>query len=377
MGAPATAAVASTLLLPGGPSAQSADTVSDDQVAVTVAGGVDHQQALSIPTGELRAGVGTRRSLGTATWRASYSLLLQGWSPAFVADAHVLQLGASTPGQAQPGGTGEIRASLSQGWADAALGLSASLSLPGHVHLRLQGGPSVRGESDRAGLGVSATAVASRLVTPRLGVSARLDARTWRGTELVPSVTEADLSAWWTPLPRWSTWADVGWSRVGGTADTEPWAGLPGGGGHYARMLASAGFQVWRDLRLTVDLRVEHPVGQPGGTRVRALAGVSGQLGRLRGPGPTVHDPAAVAFEIQLAGVNEVLLVASFNSWTPVPLVQVSPGRWAVTLAVPPGEHEYLYLVDGEPYVPPNADLLRSDGFGGANVVLLVRDPGP
>ena len=92
----------------------------------------------------------------------------------------------------------------------------------------------------------------------------------------------------------------------------------------------------------------------------------------MRGPGPVLHDPAGVWFEITVPGATEVVVVGSFSDWTPIRLDPTGPDRWAVELPVLPGEHEFLYLVDGEPYIPPEAALLRPDGFGGANIVLLV-----
>jgi hypothetical protein len=365
-------AVAGSLLLPGGTAAAPAETVADEEVSAAVLGGLDAIGGASVPTGDARVALGTRRTLGTATWRASYGLLLQGWTTPFGVDSHVLQLATNTPGVLQPGGVAQLRASASQGWVEASLGLSASVVLPGDVRLWVQGGATGRGEATRAGLGLGATAVASRVLSPRAGVSLRVDGRAWRSDEPVPSLFDVDAAVWWAPLPRWSGWADLGWSQVGGDPDTPDWAGLPGGGGHYTRAVGSVSVEVVRGLRLMADVRIEDRLGTAGDTRVRALVGVTGRLGRLRGPGATLLAPGAVWFEVTVPGATEVLLVGAFNGWQPVPLVQTGPGRWSVQVELPPGEHEFLYLVDGDPYVPPDAPLLRPDGFGGANAVLVV-----
>lgn len=371
MGVTATA-VAGALLLPGGPVATDTQPVAQSEASATVLAGVDRAGAGVDGTGELRIGVGTRRTLGPASWFASYGLLAQGWTAPLAADAHVLQLGASSPGRLGPGGLGVLRASLSQGWAEASLGVTASSVLPGSVRLWALAGPTLRGDAAQAALGIGGTLVARRVITPRLDVSGRLDARAWRGEDRVPWVADGDLSAAWAPRPRWSGWVDVGWSRIGGDPDTVSWAGLPGGGGQVVRALGSVGWTAVRGLDVVAEVRVEDWLGAGSPVRVRGLVGLTGSIGRLRGPGPVLHDPAGTWFEVVVPGAQEVMLVGSFNDWSPVPLVATGSDRWSVELPLPPGEHEYLFLVDGEPYVPPDAEQLRPDGFGGANAVIRV-----
>jgi hypothetical protein len=249
------------------------------------------------------------------------------------------------------------------------------MALPGEIRLWVQGGPTTRGEPNKAGLGLSGTLVASKALTARAGVAIRVDARGWAGNKLVPSILDADIYGSWAPAPHWSIWGDVGWSRIGGNEETETWAGLPGGGGHQVRALGTLSRSLGRLMGATVEIRADKQLQASSGFRLRAVLGVTGHFGRVRGPAPTLHDPAAVWFEIEVPDASEVLLVASFNGWQPITLAKTGPNRWSVELAVPPGEHEYLFLVDGETYVPPDAPLLRPDGFGGANAVLQVGPP--
>ncbi len=375
MGA-ATTAVAGVLVLPGGPAAPDTATISDTSADVALYTGGDWWGEGVAPTGEARASAATRRTLGAATWSGGYALLLQGWTEPFWADAHVLQLEANTPGRHRLGGVGTLRASGRMGWAEATLGATGSFRLPAQVQLNLQAGPTVRGEAEAAGLGLAAVARATRILSPRATVSLRVDARGWRGEDLVPSTLDADLSASWAPRPGWTLWGDLGWSRLGGNHKTPYWAGLPGGGGHYGRVLGAVTYSLWRGLGIAAEVRYDELLLADGGSRLRAVLGVTGRLGRIRGPAPNMHDPTGVWFEVVVPGATEVVLVASFRDWEPIQLEPTGPDRWAVELPVPPGEHEYLYLVDGEPYVPPDAALLRPDGFGGANVVLLVGPDG-
>ena len=50
------------------------------------------------------------------------------------------------------------------------------------------------------------------------------------------------------------------------------------------------------------------------------------------------------------------------------------PGLWELRVDVPPGSHEYTFIVDGSPFLPPEAGSRVSDGFGGENGVVTVID---
>jgi 1,4-alpha-glucan branching enzyme len=73
-----------------------------------------------------------------------------------------------------------------------------------------------------------------------------------------------------------------------------------------------------------------------------------------------------------------VELLASFNDWQPGSIVLTGPdasGHWTTDVTLPEGRYEYIFLVDGEQWVPdPNAEVRRPDGFGRANAVLEVYE---
>jgi len=54
---------------------------------------------------------------------------------------------------------------------------------------------------------------------------------------------------------------------------------------------------------------------------------------------------------------QQVSLVGDFNYWNPMatPMVRQPDGRWMVSLELPHGYHEYVFLVDGKPVLDPNA----------------------
>jgi len=54
---------------------------------------------------------------------------------------------------------------------------------------------------------------------------------------------------------------------------------------------------------------------------------------------------------------KQVSLVGDFNCWDPhaTPMTQQPDGRWTASLELSHGYHQYLFLVDGNPVLDPNA----------------------
>ena len=69
-------------------------------------------------------------------------------------------------------------------------------------------------------------------------------------------------------------------------------------------------------------------------------------------------------------------MAGSFNEWKPekTPLARVGDGRWAGELAVKPGRHEYLFVVDGQWLPDPAAKESVQNPFGGRNSLLVVSE---
>lgn len=70
-----------------------------------------------------------------------------------------------------------------------------------------------------------------------------------------------------------------------------------------------------------------------------------------------------------------VLLVGDFTHWQRggLPLRQNQHGVWEVTVALPPGQHSYRFVVDGEWRDDPECKLRVLNPFGGHN---MVREAG-
>lgn len=73
--------------------------------------------------------------------------------------------------------------------------------------------------------------------------------------------------------------------------------------------------------------------------------------------------------------VQSVQVAGDFNEWDPkaTPLRR-QDGVWSTVLVLPPGDYEYMFVVDEQRWVTdPLAVETRDDGFGGRNAVLEVE----
>jgi hypothetical protein len=110
-------------------------------------------------------------------------------------------------------------------------------------------------------------------------------------------------------------------------------------------------------------------VRPPAGPPVGLAAGSGREVGTV-----------LVRFELAAPDARRVTLAGSFNSWsdsaTPFERNPAS-GVWAVTVALPPGEHQYLFVVDGTSWIPdPAAHAQVQDEFGQTNSLLVVGPRG-
>jgi 1,4-alpha-glucan branching enzyme len=87
---------------------------------------------------------------------------------------------------------------------------------------------------------------------------------------------------------------------------------------------------------------------------------------------------SSVTFVLAAPSAREVAVIGSFNGWNSAGWTMVrdqSRGLWTLSSALPPGSHEYVFLIDGTtPVADTMATLNVDDGFGGRNSVLLVKD---
>lgn len=106
---------------------------------------------------------------------------------------------------------------------------------------------------------------------------------------------------------------------------------------------------------------------------------------RLRSPAGTAPSAMAgepqlfVQFRLQAAGASDVRLAGSFTNWQPhYELHETAPGIWTITLPLAPGVHDYLFVVDGQHWVPDPYAQHVDDGFGGTNSrIAILAAPAP
>lgn len=115
---------------------------------------------------------------------------------------------------------------------------------------------------------------------------------------------------------------------------------------------------------------------------LRPEGGSDGSSGAWIQPGGTVVATSAadgrvlVRFRLDAPGASSVSLAGDFTGWQASEhLSQVSPGLWAVVVAVEPGIHEYAFVIDGRRWVPDPRGERVEDGFGGANSRVAVLPP--
>ncbi len=147
--------------------------------------------------------------------------------------------------------------------------------------------------------------------------------------------------------------------------------------------------RVWRWLATPRDvelrLRVRPWAAWAGG--LAAAAGLALLLTR-----PPARLPAGVVaardaspnvvfvrFVLYAPGAKRVAVAGTFNQWdqTAAPLVPAGTGGvWSTTLALPVGQHQYAFVVDGRRWIADPAAPAVDDGFGRRNSVLAVTAQG-
>ena len=74
-------------------------------------------------------------------------------------------------------------------------------------------------------------------------------------------------------------------------------------------------------------------------------------------------------FSFQSAGAANVQLVGDFTQWQerPIQLQKDSGDIWKATVILPPGTHQYKFVVDGNWCDDPKCDQRAPNPFGGEN----------
>ncbi len=89
---------------------------------------------------------------------------------------------------------------------------------------------------------------------------------------------------------------------------------------------------------------------------------------------------AEVQFSLRINDnkTHTVAIAGDFNGWNPQANTLEDPegdGIWTGTLKLEPGRYEYMFVMDGEKWLPdPNALRYVKDGFGNKNAILEINN---
>lgn len=140
--------------------------------------------------------------------------------------------------------------------------------------------------------------------------------------------------------------------------------------------------RAWRWLAAPreVELRLRVRPWAVWGGALAAAAALALLLSRPTAPAPNgSRNVAFVRFVLYAPGASRVAVAGTFNQWDQraAPLVPAGTnGVWTTTLALPVGQHQYAFVVDGRRWIADPAAPAVDDGFGRRNSVVAVTTQG-
>lgn len=154
------------------------------------------------------------------------------------------------------------------------------------------------------------------------------------------------------------------------------------------RHAVSPGRRAWRWINTPRDVHVRMRVRPWAvwGAALAAAAALILLLGRA-GSGPQRDGATQVAtrasvlvrFVLYAPGAHRVAVAGTFNQWDPNAVLLIPAGTsgvWTTTLALPVGQHQYAFVVDGARWVADPGAPAVDDGFGRHNSVMAVTTAG-
>lgn len=140
------------------------------------------------------------------------------------------------------------------------------------------------------------------------------------------------------------------------------------------RHAASPVGRAWRWLTLAREVDIRVPV-RPWVLGLAAAAALVLWMVRAAPEVARVRAPVYVRFIFYAPGAHSVSVAGTFNQWDPqaAPLTPTATsGLWTTTVALPLGQHQYAFLVDGTQWVVDPVAPTVDDGFGHRNSVVAV-----
>jgi 1,4-alpha-glucan branching enzyme len=76
------------------------------------------------------------------------------------------------------------------------------------------------------------------------------------------------------------------------------------------------------------------------------------------------------------SGTQEVSVAGTFSQWNPVAMKKLRGGSFAVTIPIPPGRHEYRFIVDGRWTTDSDNANHVANPYGTFNSIVQVAQSG-
>ena len=93
---------------------------------------------------------------------------------------------------------------------------------------------------------------------------------------------------------------------------------------------------------------------------------------------PETAATVYVQFVLDAPTARSVAVAGDFNGWSPQTVLADADGDgvWTGRVALKPGVHQYMFVIDGSQWMTdPEADRYADDGFGNRNAVLVLTEP--
>ena len=360
-------AVEPVLVEPAGPTVH-----SDWGTSVTAMGGRDSFSGSGLLMGMLRGGIGATRSVGQLDGTVSYGTTVVAWPESPIADLQVAAASLRTRVGVAPivGG----RASIGRQWGQGSAGieLRAQGDLASQTWLSAE--IFTRGGADAAGglieAGPLLSAGVGRSFSPHLsaGISSRLQVPMVAAS--LPIQSTSQLVVAFEPSYRIVVRPTASVLLTGSRTSPAALGFLPSDSGLVQGALT---LQYWflPSLAATAEGNVEAGFRTLDYDRISVSAGLTATFSARR----TGHiDPiasGALRFSFEALGAGVVAIAGTFTDWELVTMDEVD-GHWSIDMAVSPGVHQYVYVVDGVSTLPPEVSDTRQDDFGVTNGVLYV-----
>lgn len=135
---------------------------------------------------------------------------------------------------------------------------------------------------------------------------------------------------------------------------------------------AGSGFEVsWNREKATLAIEEDTAMAPVANLKIYTTGGVANDI-------PVFKSTAmAVTFSLPDAdkAYEQVMVKGAFNGWVPErALMKWEDGLWTYKAVFYPGDHQYLFVVDGEEMNDPANPVKQPNGFGGFNSILSVGE---